>query len=80
MLHRYGHEALLWDEVDAGITDTDADELARLLLAADAGDLIAEDQLEQQFQTKLRPGSTVTQYSPYGDPPVTVDLDATPAL
>lgn len=76
VLHRYGHEALLWDEVGPGITDRDADEVARLLLAADAGDLAAEDHLERRFQTdpKLRPAATVTQLSPYGDPPVTVDL------
>ncbi|WP_405055793.1 transglutaminase-like domain-containing protein [Kribbella sp. NBC_01505] len=74
VLHRYGHEALLWDVVDTGITDPDADAIARLLLAADAGDSEAEDQLERQFETRLRPGSTVTQLSPYGDPPVTVDL------
>ncbi|GAB3950904.1 hypothetical protein GCM10029976_086390 [Kribbella albertanoniae] len=75
-LHRHGHEALLWDEIGNGITDSDADELARLLLAADAGDASAEDHLERRFQTdpKLRPGSTVIQLSPYGDPPVTVDL------
>jgi hypothetical protein len=46
------------------------------LLAADAGDLAAEDQLEQRFRTdpKLRPAPTVIQLSPYGDPPVTIDL------
>src|SRR5206468_2583994 len=76
VLHRYGHETLLWDEVGTGITDSDADEIARLLLAADAGDSAAEDHLERQFQTdpKLRPAPTVTQLSPYGDPPVTIDL------
>ncbi|WP_152365465.1 transglutaminase-like domain-containing protein [Microlunatus speluncae] len=75
-LHRQGHEALLWDDVAAGITDTDADELARLLLAADAGDLSAEDQLEHRFRTdpRLQPATTVTQYSPYGEPPITVEL------
>jgi hypothetical protein len=80
ILHRYGHEALLWDEVGTGITDSDADEVARLLRAADAGDLAAEDHLERQFQTdpKLRPAPTVTQLSPYGDPPVTIDLTPRP--
>ena len=80
VLHRYGHEALLWDEVGTGITDPDADEIARLLLAADAGDLAAEDQLEQRFRTdpKLRPAPTVTQLSPYGDPPITIDLTPRP--
>ncbi|MFC6162525.1 transglutaminase-like domain-containing protein [Kribbella jiaozuonensis] len=76
VLHRYGHEALLWDEVGTAITDSDADEIARLLLAADAGDSAAEDHLHRQLQTdaKLRPASTITQLSPYGDPPVTIDL------
>lgn len=80
VLHRYRHEALLWDEVGTGITDSDADEVARLLLAADAGDVAAEDHLERQFHTdpKLRPGPTVTQLSPYGDPPVTIDLTPRP--
>ncbi|MFK4086468.1 transglutaminase domain-containing protein [Kribbella sp. NPDC020789] len=80
LLHRYGHEALLWDEVGTGITDTDADEIAQLLLNADAGDLLAEAQLEQRLQTDpaLRPAPTVTQLSPYGDPPITIHL--TPRL
>ncbi|TCC26596.1 transglutaminase-like domain-containing protein [Kribbella speibonae] len=82
VLHRYGHEALLWDEVGTGITDPDADEIASLLLAADAGDLAAEDQLEQRFRADpaLRPGRTVTQLSPYGDPPITIDLTRTDQL
>ncbi|TDD19347.1 hypothetical protein E1218_24225 [Kribbella turkmenica] len=80
VLHRYGHETLLWDEVGTGITDSDADEVARLLLAAAAGDSAAEDHLERQFQTdpKLRPAPTVTQLSPYGDPSVTIHLTPRP--
>ena len=80
-LHRYGYEALLWDEVGTGVTDPDADEVARLLLAADGGDLAAEDHLERQFQTdpKLRSAQTVTQLSPYGDPPITIDLTPPPS-
>lgn len=82
VLHRYGHEALLWDEVGTGITDPETDEIAGLLLAADAGDLAAEDQLEQRFRADpaLRPGRTVTQLSPYGDPPITIDLTRTDQL
>ena len=78
VLHRYGHEALLWDEVGAGITAPEADELARLLLSADAGDLAADEDLEHRFQIdpKLRPAPTVTQLSPYGDPPITINLTA----
>ena len=76
MLHRCGHEALLWDEVGHGIDDADADELARLIIAADAGDDDAEAQLEHRFRTdpKLRPADTVTQRSPYGLPPTLIDL------
>lgn len=75
-LHRCGHEALLWDQVGSGIDDSDADELARLLLCADAGDGTAEAHLEHRFRTdtRLRPEATVTQLSPYGEPPVLVDL------
>lgn len=74
--HRYGNELLLWDEIGTEISDTDADELAELLIKADAGDEAAEAQLEQRYlaDSRLRPGDTVTQLSPYGDPPVTVDL------
>jgi hypothetical protein len=71
-LHRIGHEALLWDDVAAGITDADADEIARLLLAADAGDAAADERLERD--PRLRYGPTVTQHSPYGNPPVTIEL------
>jgi len=76
VLHRFGHEALLWDEVGTGVTESDTDELADLLLAADTGDPAAEDHLEHRFRIdpKLRPGPTVTQLSPYGDPPATIDL------
>jgi transglutaminase-like putative cysteine protease len=78
--HRYGNELLLWDGVGEGISDDEADELARLLLDADAGDAVAEEQLEQRFRTdpRLRPSATVTRYSPYGEPPVTVDLASGP--
>ncbi|MFI5734043.1 hypothetical protein ACIA49_28265 [Kribbella sp. NPDC051587] len=71
-LHRIGHEALLWDDVAMGITDADADEIARLLLAADAGDAAADERLERD--PRLRYGPTVTQHSPYGNPPVTIEL------
>ncbi|MGZ0147433.1 transglutaminase-like domain-containing protein [Kribbella sp. WER1] len=76
LLHRFGHEALLWDEVGAEITDPQTDELAQLLRAGDAGDIAADDQLEQRSRTdpKLRLGPTVTQLSPYGEPPTTIDL------
>ncbi len=75
-LHRYGHEGLLWDEVGAGSSEADVDEVARLLLAADAGDQAAEAQLEHRFRTdpRLRPPTTVIQLSPYGEPPITIEL------
>lgn len=78
--HRYGNELLLWDAVGEGISDGDADELARLLLDADAGDTAAEEELEQRFRTdpRLRPSDTITRLSPYGEPPVTVDLASGP--
>ncbi|MBM7786432.1 transglutaminase-like domain-containing protein [Tenggerimyces flavus] len=80
VLHRFGHEALLWDGVGDGIQDEDADELAQLLLRADAGDNDADDQLEHRFRTdqKLTPGTTVIQFSPYGEPPTVVDLTRRP--
>lgn len=81
VLHRFGHEALLWDGVGDGIRDEDADEFAELLLKADAGDDTAEDRLEHLFRTdkRLTPGGTVIQFSPYGEPPTVVDLTRRPA-
>jgi len=80
--HRYGNELLLWDGIGEGLDDDLADELARLLLAADAGDAEAEAELEQRFRDdpRLRPGDTITQFSPYGEPPVTIDLAGGPPL
>jgi hypothetical protein len=75
-LHRCGHEVLLWDDVDRGIDDAQADELARLLIAADAGDDEAEARLQHRFRTDpmLRPTGMITQRSPYGLSPTLVDL------
>ncbi len=74
--HRYGDELLLWDEWTYGTDPTLVDRLANLLVAADAGDQDAERTLYEQYQSEagLRPGRTITQHSPYGSPPVTVDL------
>ncbi|GAA0570228.1 hypothetical protein HPO96_23255 [Kribbella sandramycini] len=76
VLHRYGYEALLWDEVGVGVSDADADELARLLVAADGGEVGAELALKRWVagDARLRLGSAVRQLSPYGDPPVVVEL------
>lgn len=76
--HRFGDELLLWDDWE-GIRHPDPrwlDELAAALTAADAGDADAEDHLAglHADDPRLRPGPTVVQHSPYGEPPQTVDL------
>jgi hypothetical protein len=52
------------------------DHLAELLAAADAGDAGAEEQLSRLHaeDPRLHPGGTVVQFSPFGDPPLTVSL------
>ncbi len=49
-------------------------EISDLLLAADAGSLDAETQLYGRYASdpRLHPGEEVTQFSPFGDPPVHV--------
>ena len=85
--HRYGDEVLLWDgwgavppvehpvppEVRALVS-----EISDLLLAADAGSLDAETRLYGRYcsDPRLHPGDEVTQFSPFGDPPVHVALRA----
>lgn len=78
--HRYGSELLLWDLIGEGVSDEKTDELAELATRADAGDRAAEDELEARFRAddRLHPGRTITQLSPYGEPPVTVDLSRRP--
>ena len=53
-------------------------EISDLLLAADAGSLDAETQLYGRYcsDPRLHPGNEVTQFSPFGDPPVHVALRA----
>ncbi|SDJ28213.1 Transglutaminase-like superfamily protein [Frankineae bacterium MT45] len=76
--HRFGDELLLWDgwgriqaPVDpVGAEDaTWADGIATLLLAADSGDLEAEQALFDQYRADpgLHPGRSVLQASPFGD-------------
>lgn len=83
--HRFGDELLLWDgwgrigEPDEPVTADDArwiDEIARLLVAADEGDLDAERHLLERYRTDpgLHPGPTILQASPYGEPPIEVAL------
>jgi hypothetical protein len=77
--HRFGDELLLWD--DWGATEGDGDEemvdrLAGLLVRADADDAAAEEELYAWYRSddRLHPGDSVTQNSPYGNPPITVRL------
>lgn len=83
--HRYGDELLLWDEwgIIAAAGDEDLiDQLADLLIRADAGDQVAEDDLAQRYATddRLHPGDVVTQLSPYGRPSQRVQLSRPGAL
>lgn len=75
--HRFGDELLLWDnwgamtgpgEPDDGDVDGLIDEVAALLIAADAGDLAAEQQLLQRYRDdrRLHPGDTVLRADPRG--------------
>jgi hypothetical protein len=85
---RAGYEFLLWDGWDAlstpdGPTETEADladQLSKLIIAADAGDVEAENQLLERVNTDpaVRPGDVVETLSPYGDPPTMTDLSQGP--
>lgn len=83
--HRFGDELLLWDawgrmeEPGTPVSDVDAawlDPIAALLLAADAGDEDAQQRLFDNYRADdgLRPLTTIFQASPFGDPPIEVDL------
>lgn len=83
--HSYGDEVLLWDGWGArpavnrpieGDVLTLVDEIADLLLAADAGDAEAEARLYNRYlnDARLRPGDAVTWFSPFGEAPVQVTL------
>jgi hypothetical protein len=83
--HRFGDELLLWDswgrigspgEPVSGEDAVWMDEVASMLVAADAGDLDAERRLFERYldDPGLRPGSTVMQHSPFGDDSVEVEL------
>ena len=86
--HRFGDELLLWDawgrigEPGSPVSDEDArwlDDVAALLLAADAGDLDAEHHLLAKYRGDggLHPGPTVLQASPFGHDPHPVTLSPT---
>ncbi|MFC0628566.1 transglutaminase-like domain-containing protein [Kribbella deserti] len=71
LAHRMRDELLLWDiwgemsaDLPADLTATD--ELAALLLAADAGDPTAESALTDLYTPPLRPTTTVQTLSPTG--------------
>jgi len=83
--HRFGDELLLWDGwgrigiPGTPVSDDDCrwmDEVADLLLDADAGDIEAERQLLDRYRADagLHPGPMVLQASPFGDPPVSVTI------
>lgn len=76
--HRFRDELLLWDGWGATMHAPPelTDELAALLLRADAGDQEAENALAEWYRTddRLHPGSEITQHSPFGLPPKTVSL------
>jgi hypothetical protein len=89
--HRFGDELLLWDGWGAngpgegGLTDGEADELARLLVAVDrdadhGGDDEAAHAAEQELwalyasDPRLHPGRYVEQASPAGPGTVRIDL------
>lgn len=83
--HRFGDELLLWDTWGAAGPDRDgaevdrlADEVAELLVAGDAGDRAAEAELAARYRSddRLHPAGRVRRLSPYGRPPVEVDLVA----
>ncbi len=85
--HRFGDELLLWDSwgrmgpPDSPVDEADAewlDAVASLLNAADLGDDEAEHRLFEVYSADsgLRPDQTILQASPFGDPPIPVDLGA----
>lgn len=86
LAHRCGEELLLWDcwgGMVVGATPSPEqaewmDGLAAVTVAADAGDLVAEEELAGAYHRdeRLNPRGRVTQLSPYGRAPVEVDLIA----
>lgn len=81
LAHRQREELLLWDvwgAVSLELPDDVSliDEVAKALVAADAGDASAEQRLADLFvdHDQLHPGDHVVQLSPYDDPPRTVRL------
>jgi hypothetical protein len=94
LAHRYGDELLLWDAWGAmclpdGPDDASmalVDDIAEHLIAVESAASPAEAArldglLRKRYEDdeRLHPGTTVTQYSPYGDPPRTVPIAQSPA-
>ncbi len=86
--HRFGDELLLWDLWGAKVRDlaearpadlTLIDQVARLLLASDAGDQDAERELLTRYRQdpRLHPGGSVVQLDPRGGPEEAVMLRST---
>jgi len=81
--HRFGDELLLWDywgsmPLPGKDLDTElGDQLADLVLRADAGDQSAEQELRDIHATdpRVRPGPQILQFSPRNEPPQQVTLD-----
>jgi hypothetical protein len=84
--HRHGDELLLWDvwggmRGERAVDESHAgwmDELAQLVVAADAGDAGASIELTRRYlaDDRLNPRGRVLQASPYGLPDIAVDLIA----
>lgn len=87
---RAGHEVLLWDgwrpmADPSGPSEQQAalvDQLAALIVDADAGDLDAEREVIARMtdDPALRPPDVVTTICPWGDPPRRSDLRRTPLV
>jgi hypothetical protein len=79
LAHRYGDEMLLWDSwglIEGDGDDKTVDQVAALIVSADGGDDASEERLHQWYRSdpRLHPGPSVVRHSPYGLPPVVVDL------
>ncbi len=83
--HRFGDEMLLWDSwgrigmPGSAVSDEDAawlDEVALMLVKADAGDLGVERHLLEWYRNDpgLHPGESVMQHSPFGEASVAIAL------
>lgn len=81
LAHLQGDELLLWDGFGAMADDLSmdlgpTDELAALLVAADAGDRAASSKLDDLYRTdpEVHPGRLIEVRSPTGTPPYRVEL------